>query len=79
MVGSLEILGNPAGLVRSFGTGVSDLVRLPLAGLRNGPGAFLAGFTTGMGSLLKNVTTGIYTYIIINSVISKNFPRSNWD
>ncbi|KAJ8322215.1 hypothetical protein KUTeg_000686 [Tegillarca granosa] len=43
VVGSLEILGNPTGLVRSIGTGVADLVKLPYAGLTQGPGAFVKG------------------------------------
>ena len=60
MVGSLEILGNPTGLVRSIGTGVSDLVSMPYSGLTRGPGAFLGGLSRGMGSLVKNVSAGVY-------------------
>ena len=58
MVGSLEILGNPAGLVRNIGTGIADLFRMPYAGLTRGPGAFVAGVTHGMGSLVKHISTG---------------------
>ena len=58
MVGSLEILGNPTGLVRNIGTGVADLFRMPYAGLTRGPGAFVAGVTHGMGSLVKHISTG---------------------
>ena len=58
VVGSLEILGSPTGLVRSIGNGVADLFRLPYEGFMQGPGAFVGGVTRGMGSLLKHVSTG---------------------
>lgn len=57
-MGSLEILGNPTGLVRSIGTGVSDLISLPYYGLTRGPGAFVSGLSRGVGSLVKNVSAG---------------------
>lgn len=57
-MGSLEILGNPTGLLRSIGTGVADLIKLPYSGLTRGPGSFVAGVSKGMGSLLKNVSGG---------------------
>ncbi|KAJ8394620.1 hypothetical protein AAFF_G00044230 [Aldrovandia affinis] len=43
VVGSLEILGSPASLVRSIGNGVADFFRLPYEGLTRGPGAFVSG------------------------------------
>ena len=58
VVGSLEILGNPAGLVRNIGTGIADLFRMPYVGLTRGPGAFVTGVTHGMGSLVKHISTG---------------------
>lgn len=58
VVGSLEILGNPTGLVRSIGTGVADMFRLPYTGLTRGPGAFIGGISGGMSSLLRNVSAG---------------------
>ena len=58
VVGSLEILGNPTGLVRSIGTGVGDLFRLPYEGLSRGPGAFIGGASSGMASLLRHVSAG---------------------
>ena len=59
VVGSLELLGNPTGLVRSVGAGVADLFRLPYAGLARGPGAFLAGASSGMTSFVRNVSSGV--------------------
>ena len=58
VVGSLDILGSPTGLVRNIGTGVADLFRMPYAGLTRGPGAFVSGVTHGMGSLVKHISTG---------------------
>ena len=58
LVGSLEILGNPTGLVRSIGNGVADLFSLPYQGLSGGPGGFLAGVRKGSSSLLWHVSTG---------------------
>ena len=58
VVGSLEMLGSPSGFVRSVGTGVSDLFRIPYQGLTRGPGAFIGGVTHGMASLVKHVSAG---------------------
>ena len=58
VVGSLEIIGNPTGLVRSVSTGVSDLVRLPANGMRGGPRAFMSGLSEGVSSFVKNTSAG---------------------
>ena len=58
VVGSLELIGNPTGLVRSLAVGVSDLVLLPYQGLVRGPGAFVSGISQGMTSFLRNVSSG---------------------
>ena len=57
-MGSLELIGNPTGLLRSIALGVSDLVSLPYQGLTQGPGAFVSGVTHGMASFVKNVSSG---------------------
>jgi len=58
LVGSLEILGNPTGLVRSIGNGVADMFSMPYRGLARGPGEFLHGVRRGTGSLLWHLSTG---------------------
>jgi vacuolar protein sorting-associated protein 13B len=58
VVGSLEILGSPSSLTRSFTTGFKDFVSMPLQGMLKGPVGFLVGLTQGSASLFKNVTTG---------------------
>lgn len=59
MLGSLALLLNPAGLVRSLQEGVGDLVGLPWAGLSQGSASmFLAGLGLGSASLLRNLSGG---------------------
>lgn len=76
VLGSLELLGNPAGLVRSVGQGVSDLFYLPYDGLTRGPGAFVTGMTRGMSSLIRHLSTGTLTSIThLASSMSRNMDR----
>ncbi|XP_070535266.1 intermembrane lipid transfer protein VPS13B-like [Ptychodera flava] len=80
VLGSLEILGNPAGLVRSISSGVADLFRLPYEGLIRGPSAFMTGVTSGASSLVKHVSTGTLTSITnFASSISRNMDRLSLD
>lgn len=58
VVGSLEILGSPASLVRSIGNGISDFFRLPYEGLTRGPGAFVSGVSRGTTSFVKHISKG---------------------
>lgn len=67
VVGSLEILGNPTGLIRSIGTGVADLVKKPYAGLTQGPGAFVTGVSSGMSSFVRNISAGRSQLISVNA------------
>ena len=69
VVGSLEILGNPTGLARSIGNGVSDLFSMPYRGLTKGPGAFLAGISHGMGSMLKHFSSGKLVRFCIKKIL----------
>ena len=45
VVGSLEMIGSPAGLTRAVSTGMRDFVALPYNGILNGPWAFLRGLS----------------------------------
>lgn len=58
VVGSLEILGSPASLVRSIGNGIADFFRLPYEGLTRGPGAFVSGVSRGTTSFVKHISKG---------------------
>lgn len=59
VVGSLELLFNPTGIVRSFSVGLSDLLYMPYYGLQRGPGAFVTGVSQGIISAASNVTRGL--------------------
>ncbi|CAH1773157.1 unnamed protein product [Owenia fusiformis] len=80
VVGSLEMLGNPTGLLRNIGTGVADFVRLPYEGLTKGPGAFVNGVTHGMASLVMHISAGTLTSITnFASSVSRNMERLSMD
>ncbi|KAG8198573.1 hypothetical protein JTE90_026471 [Oedothorax gibbosus] len=73
VVGSLDILGNPAGFARAVGAGMSDLVYLPYRGMLHGPRAFISGLTSGAISLFTQVSSGAITCMAsLTSSISKN-------
>jgi len=57
LVGSLELLGSPASLAHSLGSGVSDLVLYPYERLAHGPRGLIAGLGHGLSSLLRNMTS----------------------
>ncbi|KAL4227239.1 Vacuolar protein sorting-associated protein 13B [Mactra antiquata] len=80
VVGSLEILGNPTGLVRSIGSGVADFFRMPYQGLTRGPGAFVKGISSGTSSMVKNISTGMLTSLTnFASSVSRNMDRLSLD
>jgi vacuolar protein sorting-associated protein 13B len=59
LIGSLELLGSPGGLVRGFGSGLRDLVVGPVQGVsEGGPAGFVTGLYRGCSSLVRNVGTG---------------------
>ena len=80
VLGSLELLGNPAGLVRSFSQGVADFFYLPYDGLTRGPGAFVSGMSRGMSSFVRHVSTGALTSITsLASSMARNLDRLSMD
>nr|XP_015924478.2 vacuolar protein sorting-associated protein 13B isoform X2 [Parasteatoda tepidariorum] len=73
VVGSLDILGNPATFARAVGAGVADFVYLPYKGLLKGPKAFITGLSNGALSLFTQVSSGILTCMAsLTASISKN-------
>ena len=80
VLGSLELLGNPAGLVRSFSQGVADFFYLPYDGLTRGPGAFVSGVSQGMSSFVRHLSTGALTSITsLASSMARNLDRLSMD
>ena len=57
-VGSLQLLFDPVGLIRSVRKGVVDLVQLPMAGIQQGSlSTFFTGLGQGSVSLVKEVSS----------------------
>lgn len=80
LLGSLELLGNPAGLVRSFSQGVADFLYFPYDGLTRGPGAFVSGMSRGMSSFVRHLSTGALTSITsLASSMARNLDRLSMD
>nr|XP_023417417.1 vacuolar protein sorting-associated protein 13B isoform X3 [Cavia porcellus] len=80
VVGSLEILGSPASLVRSVGTGIADFFRLPYEGLTRGPGAFVSGVSRGTTSFVKHISKGTLTSITnLATSLARNMDRLSLD
>ena len=80
VLGSLELLGNPAGLVRSLSQGVADFFYLPYDGLTRGPGAFVSGMSRGMSSFVRHVSAGALTSITsLASSMARNLDRLSMD
>ncbi len=64
VLGSLEALGNPVGLLRGMGQGMQDFMAEPVIGLVQSvedmrPDKFFAGVARGGGSLLNNTAGGV--------------------
>ncbi|XP_066547149.1 intermembrane lipid transfer protein VPS13B isoform X2 [Amia ocellicauda] len=80
VVGSLELLGSPASLVRSIGNGIADFFRLPYEGLTRGPGAFVSGVSRGTTSFVKHISKGTLTSITnLATSLARNMDRLSLD
>ncbi|XP_043921582.1 vacuolar protein sorting-associated protein 13B [Protopterus annectens] len=80
VVGSLEIIGSPASLVRSIGNGIADFFRLPYEGLTRGPGAFVSGVSRGTTSFVKHISKGTLTSITnLATSLARNMDRLSLD
>ncbi|KAG8441800.1 hypothetical protein GDO86_010832 [Hymenochirus boettgeri] len=80
VVGSLEILGSPASLVRSIGNGIADFFRLPYEGLTRGPGAFVSGVSRGTTSFVKHISKGTLTSLTnLATSLARNMDRLSLD
>ncbi|KAE8599301.1 hypothetical protein XENTR_v10017132 [Xenopus tropicalis] len=80
VVGSLEILGSPASLVRSIGNGIADFFRLPYEGLTRGPGAFVSGVSRGTSSFVKHISKGTLTSLTnLATSLARNMDRLSLD
>ena len=58
IIGSSNLLGNPAGLMDKLSTGVFEMARDPMVGMMQGPNGFVKGVGSGMQGLVKGVFGG---------------------
>ena len=80
VIGSVDLLGNPASTIRSYVKGISDFVVMPYQGIINGPTAFFGGFTRGVASLLRHFSAGTLRSVTnFASGISRNFNYSSYE
>ena len=63
IVGSLQVIGNPANLVSNIGNGVQDFFYEPYQGMVQSPIAFIKGVHKGTSSLVSGVVTGALTSV----------------
>ena len=59
IIGALDFLGNPVGLIGGIGDGVSDLFYEPINGITKSPKDFAEGLGRGMGSLGRHAAYGV--------------------
>ena len=78
LIGSLSAFGNPIGLIRGLGDGVSDFVSEPIRGLKKSveeldPTLFVDGVARGTGSLARHAVGGFAdTASLLTETLSKN-------
>ena len=58
ILGSSDMIGNPAGLIDKVGSSFMELAREPYHGIRNGPGQFFAGIGIGVKGVIGGVIGG---------------------
>lgn len=80
VVGSLDLLGNPAGFARAVSNGMADFFKLPYHGLLQGPWAFISGISHGSTSLLQQITSGAVVSVTnLAASISRNMDFLSMD
>jgi len=63
VIGSLDIIGNPTGLLENISTGVVELIERPRDGFLEGPLEGGKGIVKGAGVLMKNTVSGTFNSI----------------
>jgi len=63
IIGSINIIGNPIGLLRYIGSGVVDLIEKPIEGVQRGPLGLGIGVFEGGSSFLKKTFAGTFNSI----------------
>jgi len=63
LLGSIDMLGNPVGLLSKIGVGFVELKREPSVGMRQGTSGFLKGIGKGLGGVVKGIVGGTFDSI----------------
>ena len=63
IMGSINIIGNPVGLVVNLGTGIWDLIDKPMTGFVKGPIEGTFGLFKGAASLLRHSVQGVFNSV----------------
>eukprot|EP01059_Diplonema_ambulator_P035086 TRINITY_DN8153_c0_g1_i8.p1 TRINITY_DN8153_c0_g1~~TRINITY_DN8153_c0_g1_i8.p1 ORF type:complete len:3703 (+),score=1207.62 TRINITY_DN8153_c0_g1_i8:649-11109(+) len=80
LVGALDFLGNPVGLISNIGDGISDLFYEPVYGIKQSPGKFAVGIGRGLGSVGRHTAHGLLGSVGgITTSISKGVAQLSMD
>jgi len=80
VLGSVDMLGNPVGLVNNLGTGVVDFFFEPAQGLVKSPKDFGKGLAKGTSSLVRNTFYGTFNTVAkITGTIGKGIATLSLD
>ena len=60
IIGSVDLIGNPVGLIDKLGTGVFEFFNEPRKGLLKGPKEFVGGVGKGVKSLVTGVISSSF-------------------
>ena len=78
--GSLNIIGNPMGLLRNIGTGFEDFTKKPAQGFVQGPAQFGKGIVQGTGSLVAHSVGGAFNSLSkITGTVSTGLATLSFD
>jgi len=80
VIGSLDIIGNPTGLLENISTGVVELIERPRDGFLEGPLEGGKGIVKGAGVLMKNTVSGTFNSIgKITGSLASGFSNLSMD
>ncbi|XP_076348167.1 intermembrane lipid transfer protein VPS13B-like [Tachypleus tridentatus] len=80
VLGSMDLLANPAGFARAVSRGLTDFVLMPYRGLLRGPWAFVTGVSDGATSMIRQITSGALLSVTNwAGSVSRNMDRLSMD
>lgn len=80
LLGSVEFIGNPVGLIDRLGSGVVDFFYQPAQGLVKSPQDFGKGLAKGSISLVTNTISGVFnTASKITGAVAKGLAAASMD